>query len=149
MNASGEEHTTDDSDTAGSEKGVRIGEGSNTTIRHVDLTYEQPTERALLRIELTPESQMRILSMVEREQDYEKWASQTELWLKASTLAVVALGLIAAGLALVFVGLNSKSAAPWGVVIGFAFGIVAGAACIWFSLRRGDKTSDNPHRDAR
>jgi hypothetical protein len=91
VDTSEEEHTTDDSGTAGEGRAVHIGRD----IRHVDLTaIEEPTERAFLRIELRPESEKRILSMVAREKDYEKRVVQVELWLTIIRFTVFALAVV-------------------------------------------------------
>lgn len=157
MSTSGEEHTADDSETT--ENGKLIQQDS-TTIHLVDLSAEQPTERAVVKFELVLESAERILRMVEREQVYEKRAKRTEWWLSIFKWMAIVIALSGVIVAFVVIGLNSKSSIPQ-LITSFASGAAVVALLRVFKenrrlakpqitiRRQDDEASDDSHQDAR
>lgn len=138
MNTSGEEHPTDGSETADNGKVIQ---GDGTTIHYLDLSKEQPTERAILKFELMPESAERILSMVEREQTYEKKAYRTESRARIARFLVLVTVVLATIVGVIVIGLNSKSAQQW---IAIATSFIAGAALVvTYRARKESKHLDD------
>jgi uncharacterized membrane protein len=165
MSTSGEEHATRDSEASDKERDVYVA-GRDQVIGHihdddyVDVDILWPRVKidvSKLYEHLSPESANRILSMVEREQDYEKQARRTASWLTIFKWTAAAAALIIALVGLLLLGLNSNSSIPQ-IITSFIAG--AGAIYALVILResrepritfrhRDDETSDDSHQDVR
>lgn len=138
---------------------IRVREEYGSRVRDINTQWpQQHIEVGEIYQHLSPESANRILSMVEREQDYEKRARRTALWLTIFGWAASAAGLIAAFVGILLIGLHSKSSVPSSILSAGAGG---GAVIALLMMRResresrltfhhrDDETSDDSHQDVR
>jgi hypothetical protein len=167
MNTSEEEPTTHDSE--GSDEGkvakAHISTGDQIIVGNVDIQWQEHIELREIYEGLSPESADRILSMVEREQNYEKKAHRTESWLTLLRWIGGLVGITAIISSFVFVGLSSESthlsviaaSLTVGAVLPVLLKLVTELVRPWYRQsavqsifrHRVAKESDPPHRDKR
>lgn len=143
MNIPGEERAAENSGTADSE-GFRTSdpdihvEDMDTLTRayyihlsnslHANTDFNSTPIFEQIYKDLSRESKDRILSILEREQGYEKKALQQALWTQRIGFALGFVGLTIAVTSLIFVGSNGKS--PWWAIAVAGIGAGAGAFLI-------------------
>ena len=168
MNTSGEEHATHDSEVSEKEvhvqaseaSGIAIGKLANVQIKYTNVDVSRPEQHIELGEiyqHLSPESANRILNMVDREEDYEKRAKRTELWLSIFGRIAIIIGISGVIVGFVFIGLHSKSSIPQ-IITSFVTGAAAVYALVRFResrepritfRHRDDDESSDSHQDVR
>jgi uncharacterized membrane protein len=156
MSTSGDEHATHDSEASDNGVHVQASEerdsvvaGKDMNINAWNFNIQWPQEHIELREiyeGLSPESADRILSMVEREQNYEKQARRAQSLVRIIGLLAVTVITVTVIVSFILIW-RGKPATTWFDVIGgFAFGAVAVAVAFYYAPRRDDETSADSHR---